>query len=62
MQSSALLLANEPLLNAADAKKSYTHSPPQKNDRTSTLTDLNAIMTDNPTLSPQLKAAALAVV
>ncbi|MDE8756021.1 type III effector HrpK domain-containing protein [Pectobacterium polaris] len=58
VHSSALLLANEPLLNAADAKKSYTHSPPQKNDRTSTLTDLNAIMTDNPTLSPQLKAAA----
>ncbi|MDE8741130.1 type III effector HrpK domain-containing protein [Pectobacterium polaris] len=58
VQSSALLLANEPLLNAADAKKSYTHSPPQKNDRTSTLTDLSAIMTDNPTLSPQLKAAA----
>ncbi|MEI7340183.1 type III effector HrpK domain-containing protein [Pectobacterium brasiliense] len=58
VQSSALLLANEPLLNAADAKKSYTHSPPQKNDRTSTLIDLNAIVTDNPTLSPQLKAAA----
>ncbi|MFJ5427561.1 type III effector HrpK domain-containing protein [Pectobacterium actinidiae] len=58
VQSSALLLANEPLLNAADAKKSYMHSPPQKNDRTSTLTDLNAIITDNPTLSPQLKAAA----
>ncbi|MFJ5438423.1 type III effector HrpK domain-containing protein [Pectobacterium brasiliense] len=58
VQSSALLLANEPLLNAADVKKSYTHSPPQKNDRTSTLTDLNAIVTDNPTLSPQLKAAA----
>ncbi|MGI8488872.1 type III effector HrpK domain-containing protein [Pectobacterium sp. S5] len=58
VHSSALLLANEPLLNAADAKKSYTHSPPQKNDRTSTLTDLSAIMTDNPTLSPQLKAAA----
>ncbi|UMO89689.1 type III effector HrpK [Pectobacterium sp. PL64] len=58
VQSSALLLANEPLLNAADAKKSYTHSPPQKNDRTSTLADLNAIVTDNPTLAPQLKAAA----
>ncbi|KMK82545.1 hypothetical protein KCO_13117 [Pectobacterium brasiliense ICMP 19477] len=58
VQSSALLLANEPLLNAADAKKSYTHSPPQKNDRTSTLIDLNAIVTDNPTLAPQLKAAA----
>ncbi|RJL50573.1 type III effector HrpK [Pectobacterium carotovorum] len=58
VQSSALLLANEPLLNAADAKKSYTHSPPQENDRTSTLADLNAIVTDNPTLSPQLKAAA----
>ncbi|KGA33953.1 type III effector HrpK [Pectobacterium brasiliense] len=58
VQSSALLLANEPLLNAADAKKSYTHSPPQKNDRTSILTDLDAIVTDNPTLAPQLKAAA----
>ncbi|MBN3145671.1 type III effector HrpK domain-containing protein [Pectobacterium brasiliense] len=58
VQSSAFLLANEPLLNAADAKKSYTHSPPQKNDRTSTLADLNAIVTDNPTLAPQLKAAA----
>ncbi|MCL6377317.1 type III effector HrpK [Pectobacterium brasiliense] len=58
VQSSAILLANEPLLNAADAKKSYTHSPPQKNDRTSTLIDLNAIVTDNPTLAPQLKAAA----
>ncbi len=58
VQSSALLLANEPLLNAADAKKSYVDSPPKENDRTSTLTDLNAIMTDNPTLSPQLKAAA----
>ncbi|MCL6366831.1 type III effector HrpK [Pectobacterium carotovorum subsp. carotovorum] len=58
VQSSALLLANEPLLNAADPQKSYTHSPPQKNDRTSTLADLHAIMTDNPTLSPQLKAAA----
>ncbi|MCA5921838.1 type III effector HrpK [Pectobacterium brasiliense] len=58
VQSSALLLANEPLLNAADAKKSYTHSPPQKNDRTSTLADLNAIVTDNPTLAPQLKVAA----
>ncbi|WP_113628075.1 type III effector HrpK domain-containing protein [Pectobacterium peruviense] len=58
VQSSALLLANEPLLNAADPKKSYTDSPPQQNDRTSTLADLNAIMTHNPTLSPQLKAAA----
>ncbi|GKV88817.1 type III effector HrpK domain-containing protein [Pectobacterium carotovorum] len=58
VQSSALLLANESLLNAADPQKSYTHSPPQKNDRTSTLTDLHAVMTDNPTLSPQLKAAA----
>ncbi|RYC39798.1 type III effector HrpK domain-containing protein [Pectobacterium zantedeschiae] len=58
VQSSALLLANEPLLNAADPKKSYTDSPPQQNDSTSTLADLNAIITNNPTLSPQLKAAA----
>lgn len=57
VQSSALLLANEPLLNAADPKKSHAHSPPQQNERTSTLTDLNAILTNNPTLSPQLKAA-----
>ncbi|MEH2921577.1 type III effector HrpK domain-containing protein [Samsonia erythrinae] len=58
VQSSALLLANEPLINAADPKKFYTSSSVQRNDRDSTLADLNAITSDNPTLSPQLKSAA----
>ncbi|PWC12786.1 type III effector HrpK [Brenneria roseae subsp. americana] len=58
VQSSALLLANEPLLRAADPAKSATHASPIKTDRTATLTDLNAVVKDNHTLSPQLKAAA----
>ncbi|WP_442878687.1 type III effector HrpK domain-containing protein [Brenneria sp. g21c3] len=57
-QSAAMLLANEPLIQAADAAKSSANAQPMENKRTSTLTDLQAIVNDNPTLSPLLHSAA----
>ncbi|MCG8155111.1 type III effector HrpK [Brenneria goodwinii] len=58
VQSSAMLLANAPLIQAADPAKSSANAQPTENKRTSTLTDLQAIVNDNPVLSPMLHSAA----
>lgn len=58
VESSALLLANEPLLRAADPSHSAANAAPQDVSSLSRQTDLTALANGNPLLSPELQNAA----
>ncbi|WP_042859901.1 type III effector HrpK domain-containing protein [Dickeya sp. NCPPB 3274] len=58
VETSALLLANEPLLRAADPSRSAANAAPQSVSSLSRQTDLAALANGNPLLSPELQNAA----
>ncbi|QOL14719.1 type III effector HrpK domain-containing protein [Dickeya dianthicola] len=58
VETSALLLANEPLLRAADPSHSAANAAPQRVSSLSRQTDLAALANGNPQLSPELQDAA----
>ncbi|WKV50960.1 type III effector HrpK domain-containing protein [Dickeya fangzhongdai] len=58
VETSALLLANEPLLRAADPSRSAANAAPQSVSPLSRQTDLAALANGNPLLSPELQNAA----
>ncbi|AIR67858.1 type III effector HrpK domain-containing protein [Dickeya fangzhongdai] len=58
VDTSALLLANEPLLRAADPSHSAANAAPQSVSPLSRQTDLAALANGNPLLSPELQNAA----
>ncbi|MEI7256991.1 type III effector HrpK domain-containing protein [Dickeya dadantii] len=58
VETSALLLANEPLLRAADPNRSAANADPQSVSSLSRQTDLAALASGNPLLSPALQNAA----
>ncbi|PXW48372.1 type III secretion system (T3SS) translocator HrpF [Erwinia sp. AG740] len=58
VESSALLLANEPLLRAADLSHSVANAAPQGVSSLSRQDDLTALANGNPLLSPALQNAA----
>ncbi|KHN51647.1 type III effector HrpK [Dickeya fangzhongdai] len=58
VDTSALLLANEPLLRAADPSRSAANAAPQSVSPLSRQTDVAALANGNPLLSPELQNAA----
>nr|WP_050572739.1 type III effector HrpK domain-containing protein [Dickeya dadantii] len=58
VETSALLLANEPLLRAADPNRSAANADPQSVSSLSRQSDVAALAGGNPLLSPALQNAA----